>query len=177
MAPTQAYRTAANAASKVVNSGAAGARKQRVQAIDLNKDEGVQRDELLMMDLVGMGDTGGNQQSSSGMVDSMMDFARTTPEDLLVQVVEQTLKAYSVDEKLASIEVLNMIEPEETDKLKTNMIEPLLKNCPPQLWSTTIIDLGNYPLNPHLNNEVRFQSQINEIQLGTIFLEGTYDLK
>ena len=61
----------------------------------------------------------------------MMDFARTTPEDLLVQVVEQTLKAYSVDEKLASIEVLNMIEPEETDKLKTNMIEPLLKNCPP----------------------------------------------
>ena len=57
MAPTQAYRSAVN--PKVVNSGAAGARKQRVQAIDLNKDEGVQRDELLMMDLVGM-DTGGN---------------------------------------------------------------------------------------------------------------------
>ena len=68
----------------------------------------MQHDELLMMDLVGMGDTGGNQQSSSGFDE--MDFTKTSPEDLLVRVLEQTLKAYSVDEKLASVEVLNMID-------------------------------------------------------------------
>ena len=39
-----------------------------------------------------------------------MDFTKTSPEDLLVKVLEQTLKAYSVDEKLASVEVLNMID-------------------------------------------------------------------
>ena len=85
-----------------------------------------------MMDLVGMGDTRGNQQSSSGGFDGeMMDFAKTTPYDLLIQVIEQTLKAYSVDEKLASMEVLNIINQEETEKLQKNLIEPLLKNCPP----------------------------------------------
>ena len=57
------------------------------------------------------------------------------------------------------------------------MIEPLLKNCPPQLWSSTLIDLGNYPMNVWLNNEIYFRSQIDEIQQGTIFLEGTYKLK
>ena len=114
-----------------------------------------------MMDLVGMGDTGGNHQSSSGFDE--MDFSKTTPDDLLVRVIEQTLKAYSVDEKIASMEVLNMIDPLETDKLQKNMIEPLLKNCPPQLWSTTLIDLGNYPMNPYLNNEILFLSQIDEI--------------
>ena len=70
-----------------------------------------------------------------------------------------------------------MIDQQEVDKLQKNLIEPLLQNCPPQLWSSTIIDLGNYPMNPHLNNEIRFQSQVDEIQQGTIFLEGTYELK
>ena len=92
-----------------------GGRKHRVQAIDVNKDEGVQRDELLMMDLVGMGDTGGNQQSSCGFDEMVMDFTHTTADDLLVQVVEQTLKAYSVDEKLASMEVLNMVDEQEKE--------------------------------------------------------------
>ena len=39
-----------------------------------------------------------------------MDFTKTSAEDLLVRVLEQTLKAYSTDEKLASVEVLNMID-------------------------------------------------------------------
>ena len=52
----------------------------------------------------------------------------------------------------------------------------MIKNCPPQLWSQTLIDLGNYPLNPWLNNEILFFSQIDEIQQGTSHLEGTYDL-
>ena len=32
-------------------------------------------------------------------------------------------------------------------------------------------------MNPYLNNEILFLSQIDEIQQGTIFLEGTYELK
>lgn len=159
MAPTQAYRTSQSkrSGSKVGDVGQPqqnSGRRHRVKAIDINQDEGVQRDELLMLDLVGLGETGGNQQSSS--VFDEMDFTRTTAEELLVQVLEQTLKAYSVDEKLASLEVLNMIDEDELEQLKKIMIEPLLKNCPPQLWSSSIIDLGNYPLNPHLNNEIRF---------------------
>jgi len=41
---------------------------------------------------------------------------KTTAKDLLMQVVEQTLKAYSTDEKLASLEVLHLIDPEEVAK-------------------------------------------------------------
>ena len=37
----------------------AGGKQPRVQAFDLRQDEGVQRDEILMLDLVGMGETGG----------------------------------------------------------------------------------------------------------------------
>ena len=87
-----------------------------------------------------------------------MDFTKTSAEDLLQQVVEQTLKAYFADEKLASLEVLNLIDPQEIDKIKKQLIEPLLKNCPPQLWSSTLIDFGNYPMNTWLNNEILFLS-------------------
>ena len=32
-------------------------------------------------------------------------------------------------------------------------------------------------MNPWLNDEILFKSQMDEIQQGTIFLEGTYTLK
>ena len=54
-------------------------------------------------------DTGGNNPSSSALEE--LDFAKTTSDELLVQVLESTLKAYSVDEKLASGEILNYIDP------------------------------------------------------------------
>ena len=91
-----------------------------------------------MMELVGMGDidnTDGNNQESSGFEESSLDFAKTTTEELLIQVVENTLRAYSVDEKLASLEVLNLIDQDAKDGLSQIMIEPLRKNYPPQLWS------------------------------------------
>ena len=146
-----------------------------MQAIDLNQDEGEQRDEMLIMDLVGMGETGGCiPQSSSAFED--LSLVKTSPQELFDQVIEQTLIAYSVDERLTAVQVLNTVDENEIEKLKMNLIEPLLKNCPPQLWSTTIIDFGNYPLNQWLNREIVFKSQMDEIQKGTIFLEGTYEL-
>ena len=66
---------------------------------------------------------------------------------------------------------------DEQEKLKTLLIEPLIKDCPPQLWSQTLMDFGCYPLNPYLNNNIPFISQMDEIQTGSIFLEGTYELK
>ena len=85
-----------------------------------------------------MGDidnTDGINQESSGYEESSLSFSKTTTQELLIQVVENTLRAYSVDEKLASLEVLNLIEPEAKDGLSQFMIEPLRKNYPPQLWS------------------------------------------
>ena len=131
---------------------------------------------MLMLDLVGMGETGGCLPQSSSALDDL-EFVKTDPEELLNQVIDQTMKAYSVDEKLNAVQVLNIVNEEEIKKLTQNLIEPLLKNCPIQLWSSTIIDFGNYPLNPWLNLEILFKSQMDEIQKGTIFLEGMYELK
>lgn len=119
------YRTADPTATKP---------RKRIQAIDLNNDIGLGLDEQLMMDLVGIGeDTGGFQYSSSGFDEN--DMTKTTPEDLLERVLEQTLKAYSVDEKLTSLNVLSIVNVQEQETLKQLLIEPLIKNCPPQLWS------------------------------------------
>jgi len=56
------------------------------------------------MDLVGIGEDTDGFQSSSGFDEN--DLTRTSAEKLLIQVLEQTLKAYSVDEKLASLNIL-----------------------------------------------------------------------
>ena len=178
MAPTNTYKTAAakpKGGEDLLVTPPKQA-KRRMQVIDANKDEDNIREEQLMMDLVGMGgDTGGNQQSSSAFDE--LDFTKTTPDDLLTQVVEQTLRAYSCDEKLTPFTILERVNDKEKQRLIDNMISPLLKNCPPQLWSSTIIDLGNYPMNPWLNNEIQFTSQMDEIEQGAIFLEGLYELK
>lgn len=67
MAPTNAYRTAKTDKPKGVDELLCTPPKQvhkhqrRLVAIDVNKDEGNLRDEMNMMDLVGMGgDTFGN---------------------------------------------------------------------------------------------------------------------
>jgi len=36
-----------------------------------------------------------------------------------------------VDEKLASMNILNLVSYAEQEKLRKLMIEPLIKNCPP----------------------------------------------
>ena len=59
--------------------------------------------------------------------------------------------------------ILNLVSYAEQEKLRKLMIEPLIRNCPPQLWSNTLLDLGCYPLNPWLNNYIPFISQIDEI--------------
>ena len=89
----------------------------------------MQRDENLMMDLLGFGtnETGENCQSAAGD-NSCMEFTKTTPEILLLQVVEQTLKAYSVDEKLPPLEVLNLLDKREINRLQKELIEPIIKN-------------------------------------------------
>ena len=55
-----------------------------------------------MMDFVGMSETGGClPQSSSAFED--LSLVKTSPEDLLDQVIEQTLKAYSVNDRLTAL--------------------------------------------------------------------------
>lgn len=58
------------------------------------------------MDLIGLGT---DDQGESSQLDSM-DFTRTTPQTLMMQVLEQTFKAYSVDEKIPPLEVLNLLD-------------------------------------------------------------------
>ena len=70
-----------------------------------------------MMDLVGFGeDTNGAFQSSSGFDEN--DMTKTTPDELLAHVLEQTLKAYSIDEKLTSVNVLGIVNSQEKETLK-----------------------------------------------------------
>ena len=42
---------------------------------------------------------------------------KTTPEELLLQVIDQTMKAYSVDEKLTALTVMNTVSETELKKL------------------------------------------------------------
>jgi len=46
----------------------------------------------------------------------------TSTQDLLVLVLEQTLKAYSVDEKLTSVNILSFVDFTEQEKLKEILI-------------------------------------------------------
>ena len=45
------------------------------------------------------------------------------------------------------------------------------------MYSDYKLDLGNYPINPWLDNQIIFKSQLFEDQNGQAFLEGTYELK
>lgn len=86
------------------------------------------------MDLVGFGDDTAGFQSSAGYDETDM-LKTTSTQDLLVLVLEQTLKAYSVDEKLTSVNILSFVDFTEQEKLKEILIQPLIKNVPSQLWS------------------------------------------
>ena len=91
MAPTAAYKTAAAEKSKngdqLICTPPTKQKRRRLKAVDVNEDEDVRKEELLMMDLVGIGgDTGGNQQSSSAFDE--LDFTKMTADDLLTQVLE-----------------------------------------------------------------------------------------
>ena len=68
------------------------------------------------MDLVGLGqeNTGGNQQSS---LHDEPDLTKTSASDLLYQILDQTLKAYSIDQRLTSDEILSYIDPDEVETL------------------------------------------------------------
>lgn len=63
------------------------------------------------MDLVGIGEDTSGFQSSAGFDEN--DLTKTTPTDLLEHVLDQTLKAYSVDEKLTSVNILELVSHTE----------------------------------------------------------------
>ena len=104
-----------------------------------------------------------------------MSFTEPTVDDLLLQVFEQTFTVYYCSEKLAPLEIINSIDEGELAIFKEDVIVPLMK-LHPHLVSQKTIDLGNYPLNPWLDNVIPFKSQVDELQRGSSFLEGTYEL-
>jgi hypothetical protein len=70
-----------------------------------------------------------------------------------------------------------VLNKEELTTYKTKYLQNLIKAVPSQLHSDYRLDLGGYPLTPYLDNEIVFKSQLDEIETGAAYLEGTYDLK
>ena len=69
------------------------------------------------------------------MTDPAMSFASVTSssntvDDLLLQVVEQTLQVYSCSEKLAPLELIRCIDEDELAIFKEDVIVPMMKIHP-----------------------------------------------
>ena len=167
---------------KAVGEDGGPYKHKQIKAVDMSEDAGLQKDQDNLYDLVGF------SSNSSAIVpaqvlspnlrqasDSAMSFTEMTVDDLLLQVLEQTLQVYSCSEKLAPLEIIHNIDQDELAIFKEDVIVPMMK-LPPQLVNQKIIDLGNYPLNPWLDNCIPFKSRVDEMQRGSSFLEGTYEL-
>ena len=92
-----------------------------------------------------------------GVQDSSMSFTEMTVDDLLLQVLEQTLIVYHCSERLAPLEIINSIDADELAVYKEDAIVPMMK-LHPHLQNQKFIDLGNYPVNPWLDAVIPFKS-------------------
>ena len=100
---------------------------------------------------------------SQGSKMSEASFIEPTPDELILRVLKQTLAAYSCTQRLVPEEIVQFLDAQELEHYKVTYIQNMIDNVPYLLYQDYRLDLGNYPINPFVDQEIIFKSQIDEL--------------